>query len=408
MRRADQGVERRRDARMIVAGMAALLGVLGVAIVVVALNGFGGGRPAPGEPDASPTSSDTAAAHSPGSSLTTASPSAQLTISPAAGQSASPTDGAPSASTTAGPPSSAAPPGTDGGRVGLDVTDPVVVERLPFTFTADSRGAAAPPWDPSWDCLDSGESGHAMWFSYRAPEETFVGAWVSAADSYTELWAFEYDPSDGSLRFVDCSVGPFDRALRFLANAGATYRIMVTDYEHQGWGGRGGEFTINFEVPPRLPEVSLSIDPSGVAIREIGAANFSGTIHCSPAVELAAFYVHLRQSDDAQGSEAYDMRCARRERPWYVEVPADDPGYPFTAGPATASVTATVCLPDDYDGDGPWYCDDVVYDGTVTLEPAESEPPHSTDSPQSPSSAPATEPPASEPPSTPPVPPASP
>jgi hypothetical protein len=250
------------------------------------------------------------------------------------------------------------------------LSNPIAIERLPLKYEGSNRGARSPDGSVHGDCEESQFGDHAVWFSYTASGNIDFGAWVSGSTGYGELWAYQRETS-GSLRYIDCSVGPYTDALWFPTQAGSTYLILLTTFAHQGSGGRGGPFTIEFEEVPPIPEVTLTIDRDGVALGY--GANFSGSASCSSPLDID-LEMWLRQESGASGfGYHYNYECRRRPLPWFVEAPTDDPANPLVAGPADGLVLATACVLDDVD-DGRTYCDGARAEATVDLLAIEEQP----------------------------------
>ena len=195
----------------------------------------------------------------------------------------------------------------------------------------------------------------------------FVGAWIESQNFYTVISGLRQD-SGGILTNLMCDDGP-EQTVRFHADAGATYLVMVTaDARSQNdFDDSGGDFALNVEVPPPPIEMHVDVDPNGVVLDGGSAVLVSGSFSCSAVHALYAFHVAVHQGG-ANADGFVDLACSTDEQRWVHEWLRSATGL-FGAGTARVTVLARVCADVAiHNEDGrPYYCNHVSLDQSVAL-----------------------------------------
>jgi hypothetical protein len=218
----------------------------------------------------------------------------------------------------------AQPPSND------DFDNATVISSLPFSDTINNEEATRAADDPS--CF--GET-RTVWYSFTPGEDVTIQANTFGSEFETSLSV--YTGSRGSLDGIICSTNE----ITFEATAGETYFFMVGSFEDFFFG----ELVFNVDVID-IPDVEVSVNPTGKVIPRTGEVTVSGTVTCSDAatVELIGDVQQRRGQLTIQQSFFVSLSCAGREEPTQWSATFTGENGRFVAGRASVRVDASVCI----------------------------------------------------------------
>ena len=129
----------------------------------------------------------------------------------------------------------------------------------------------------------------SVWYQLTPAEDLAVDVFVGESDYSAGVIVAEH--TEEGLHVVTC--GP--EGVFFIANAEATYQLMLFDDQVDG-AGNGGNLVIHVEGGPvgPPPEVDLSVDPVGT-FQQDGSATITGTLICSGDVEFVDVFGQVTQ-----------------------------------------------------------------------------------------------------------------
>jgi hypothetical protein len=249
---------------------------------------------------------------------------------------------------TAGP-VLAAVPGNDTFAGATDIT------AIPFTETIDTTEATTDADDAEMNVADCGApaTDASVWYTITPSADAFLVADVSSSNY--SAGAIVATGSPGSFSFVTCGPG----AVVWDAASGVTYSILVFDDQLDG-SGTGGSLTINVDVVPPPPDVSITVNKRGMFDAHTGGARVSGTVTCTGDAEFSFIDVFMRQKVgrffiDGEGF-IEGFACDGSTQPWSVDI------FPFNGvfkGGRTATVTFALACGQFLCGEG--FQESVVY-----------------------------------------------
>lgn len=148
-----------------------------------------------------------------------------------------------------------------------------VVSALPSTFEQDTTGATTDATDAALnEQCGAPFTNASVWFRYTATADGGVIADMSASSYSGGFIVTEGDPAAGNL----LACGPY--TVGFATTAGQTYYVLA----FSDTAANGGDLVVTFDNAPPPPEVTVTVNPRGVANKD-GSATLSGTYSCSNA-----------------------------------------------------------------------------------------------------------------------------
>jgi hypothetical protein len=231
--------------------------------------------------------------------------------------------------TLVGPVAAAAPSNDDIGA-------PTAIA-LPSTTSQSTVEGTAGSTDPS----DCGAGGPTVWFSYLATTDGALQLQTFGSD-YDTVLVLGISDDAGGIIVLACNddAGGLQSAVRFAADAGATYLVMVGSFG----GGDGGSLVLNLEVAPPPPFIDLTIDPAAT-FTPAGTATVRGTIACTADLQLFDLTVVLEQRVGRVVISGFGFAegatCGPTPTPWTLLVSGDN--GKFLGGRATARGFAFGC-----------------------------------------------------------------
>jgi hypothetical protein len=251
----------------------------------------------------------------------------------------------PTATPTAEPATpSPAPPSPTAVEPGRDRTNPLAIERLPFSYTLDTRQSPAGPAAADecfgWDSR--------VWFAYTPAHDAVVAATTFGSDYDTTLTVAQLFDAGRHVTIGcnDDAGSGLQSAFRFEAEAGSTYLFGVGSFE----AGATGWLAFNLDVAPEAaaPAVAMTINRRG-HVDAAGRAVVSGTITCSVEAGFVQLEVSIRQRVERQIIQGWGEAEVHGCSPAGVEWTALVESYELAFGdePAVAQVIAVYC--DEWD-----------------------------------------------------------
>jgi hypothetical protein len=129
----------------------------------------------------------------------------------------------------------------------------------------------------------------SVWYTLTSATDAWFAVDVSASDYSAGVAVASGSP--GSFELQACGPG----ATAFFAAAGTTYSILAFDDQGDG-GGNGGTLDIKVAEIPPPPEITLTVNRSGLFNSKTGSATISGTVTCTGGpVDFSEIDVFIRQ-----------------------------------------------------------------------------------------------------------------
>jgi hypothetical protein len=218
----------------------------------------------------------------------------------------------------------AQPPSND------DFDNATVISSLPFSDTVNNEEATSAADDPS--CFGEGQT---VWYRFTPDEDVTINANTIGSEVDTSLSV--HTGSRGSLNTLQCSSG----SLTFEATAGETYFFMIGSLDNFV-----GEIVFNVDVSD-IPDIEVSVNPTGKVSPRTGEVTVSGTVTCSDAATVDLFGdVQQRrgQLTIQQSFFVLSLSCAGGEEPTQWSATFTGENGKFVAGRASVRVDADVCV----------------------------------------------------------------
>jgi hypothetical protein len=223
-----------------------------------------------------------------------------------------------------------------------DFDDATQITALPFDDAVDTSDATEAADDP--DCFGAGPT---VWYALTLAEDAFVEINTFGSDYDTTLSAYVGERGDlDQIACRDDSADTLQSRIRFAADAGTTYHIMVGAFG----SGSGGDLVLNaFETEPVTPvDIDLTVDPIGRVQPRTGTAWLTGTVTCSgPAMVDLYAGLEQRAGRSIIRGFGFDFLACDGATPFELEVRGDT-GL-FAGGRAHAFVEAYACPEDGND-----------------------------------------------------------
>jgi hypothetical protein len=235
-----------------------------------------------------------------------------------------------------------------------DFDDATMITVLPFDDLLDTSDATEAPDDP--DCAGAGPT---VWYALTLGADTFVEFNTFGSDYDTTLSAYLGERGDlGQIACNDDAGGGVQSRIRFTADAGETYYIMVGAFA----SGPGGQLVLNaFETEPPVPvepvDITLTVNPTGRFDARSGNAYVSGTVTCSTPAYVSLWGDLIQRAGRANiyGSFSDSFLC---EGVTPFESSTDWTTGRFAGGRAEVHVAVEGCPIDfDWDDYDEWPCD---------------------------------------------------
>jgi len=227
-------------------------------------------------------------------------------------------------------PAAAAPPANDtfGGATAISA--------LPYSATLDTTQATTDAADTSANACGAPVTEASVWYSFTPTAATGVSVDVSGS-SYS-AGVIVVTGSPGNFQLVNCNEG----SLVFSATAGVTYYLLA--FDDTPGPPNGGTLQINVSEV-QLPEVAVTVNPTGGVTPKAGVITASGTFTCTNT-NAALIFVTVTQSAGRftiSGSTNLDADpCDGQPHPWSAEVTGDDGR--FAGGKASVDAFMLACI----------------------------------------------------------------
>ncbi len=223
-------------------------------------------------------------------------------------------------------PAVAAPPAND------DFDNAVAFDDVPFEATQDTTEATVADDDPATTCV--GAVTHTVWYSVTLSATTEIGVDTAGSDYDTVLSA--WTGPRGDLTEVACNddTGGLQSRIRFTAEAGVTYHLMVGAFP----GSPPGTLVLHGQALPPPVTLTVTVDPTGTVAD--GTAVIHGTVGCSRPADLTVTGT-LRQQQVRRvtvGSYRTAVSCSGTATRWEARVLGET--GTFRRGPADAVAVA--------------------------------------------------------------------
>lgn len=170
----------------------------------------------------------------------------------------------------------------------------------------------------------------SVWYRYNAPAEQTLTVSVPAAESSTRVCILPDSIGAGTYRFVQPS-----ETVNMLLDAGRTYYILL------GTLDASQPATLDLAVGPPYFDLTVTLDPTGIADRVSGAAIVGGTLTCTGPATVNLF---VRVQEKISSKRSVDMSdgpleiaCSTTTVRWQMRLYANNAYVP---GTATVSVWA--------------------------------------------------------------------
>jgi Family of unknown function (DUF6299) len=207
-----------------------------------------------------------------------------------------------------------------------------VISSLPFSQTLDTSEATTDAADPQ-ACGSFPSATRTVWYSYTPVADQVVT--VDASSNSYRVGIGVVTGAPGGFTRVDCNLF----TSHFLATAGQTYHMVLTDFDGNGNG------ILNLSAsgsPP--PQTALTIDPIGRVNPRTGVATVTGTVSCSNSSSTLVFAdlsQPIPRSRTTASAATFDVTCDGDDHPWSIsETPYSGK---FTGGPAQVSASSSAC-----------------------------------------------------------------
>jgi hypothetical protein len=217
----------------------------------------------------------------------------------------------------AAPTTSASTPSND------DSADAILLATLPYRATVDLTEASLQNDEPF-----CGGQVASVWYRYVAPAEQTLTVAVPPAEPTTRVCILPDSIGAGTYRMVTPS-----ETVDILLDAGRTYFILLGSIE------AGRSATLDLDVGPPYFDVTITLDPKGVADHVSGAALVGGTLSCS---DPASAFISVRVQEKLPSKRAvdasdnrFDVPCSTAPSRWQMQLSANTA---FVPGVATVSV----------------------------------------------------------------------
>jgi hypothetical protein len=229
-----------------------------------------------------------------------------------------------------------------------DIGSPIEIGVIPHTNPQDTTEATTGPTDPGF-CHEPeiGADRATVWYQYTPTDAVRLEANTFGSDYDTTLYVGTPD-GDGGLEVIACNDDTFDlqSRVRFDAEAGVTYLLMVGTCCGPGVGG-GGSLVFTLDVaPPLVPlELTITLDATG-SFNRAGVATISGSLRCSGG-DFVELYGALRQDAGRFRIEGWGwdfFPCSGETETWQLQIFGNGK---FAGGPALAYVEAFACGEED-------------------------------------------------------------
>lgn len=203
-----------------------------------------------------------------------------------------------------------------------------VTVELPYKDVLDTREASLNINDP--EC--SGRS-RSVWYRYERPrrfEDKRIEINTFRSNYNTTLSV--YTGPRNQLQQLECNdnaSGSYTSKVRFVAEAGKTYYIMVGSSRNS----KGGRLVLTVKEPPRPFGLRATVSPTGSVSEITGSARVSGTVRCTRETQVY-ISVTLRQKVDERvvtASDSKRMECKGQDN-WQVTLSSDRPFKKGEAG----------------------------------------------------------------------------
>jgi hypothetical protein len=212
-----------------------------------------------------------------------------------------------------------------------------VIAAVPFSASLDTTAATTDADDiEALGICGAPAVDATVWYSLTVATDGDVLIDPSASDYAAGVVVISGSP--GSFVFESCGTSVILSAV-----AGATYSILVLDYDGLG---NGGTLTLNVGDVPPPPSLNLTIDPTGSFNSRTGVATIRGTITCSGGnaggknfIDLGLTQVVGRLKLTANGGASFS--CDGTVESWAADLAS--PNGKFAGGKATVSAFAFAC-----------------------------------------------------------------
>ena len=213
-----------------------------------------------------------------------------------------------------------------------------VIGSLPFSDSIDTTEATTDAADTEAKAgCGALPTDASVWYELTTKSDATIDVNTKASSYLAGVIVVTGGP--GSFAPVACDA----TAVSFGASAGATYAILVFDFQGDG-GGNGGTLDITIDEilpPPPPPVVDVTVDSVGHFNANTGAATITGIVTCTGVVDFGGIQVQLRQTVgrfviSGLGSTQF-FGCDGTAHPWSAVVVADNGLF---KGGRTSSVTS--------------------------------------------------------------------
>jgi hypothetical protein len=233
-----------------------------------------------------------------------------------------------------GPVLAATPPGND------TYAERTVIGELPFTDSVDTTSATADAIDIEAAVECGAPTVEAsIWYELTAVADGGIPIDASDADYSTGVIVVSGDP--GAFTLEGCAPA----GLVLDAIAGATYGVVVFDYQGDG-GGNGGNVTLSMGGDATSPELDITVDLVGSFDPKTGLVKITGAMTCSGGADKAFLEVTVVQEMGrfkitGTTTPAGDFVCDGSIEPW--EALAEGATGKFGGGKAVVTGFAFMC-----------------------------------------------------------------
>jgi hypothetical protein len=194
-----------------------------------------------------------------------------------------------------------------GDTVAIDTTEATVEDPL------DRQAGDACPVPPG----PPPSTVNTLWFEFTADETTPTEATVFVDQAFWEPGVAVVTGTPGAFTGIAC--GPVLAV--FNPEPGTTYHIMIFDFD-ETVAPNGGTAVLSLGELP-VPELGLTVDPTGRFNRKTGTATISGTYECTNAffADIAGDVSQRVGRFIIRGSfSTSEIQCDGAAHPWTAEV----------------------------------------------------------------------------------------
>ena len=180
----------------------------------------------------------------------------------------------------------------------------ISIQALPFTDIVDTRAATTDRRDP--DCVGQGAT---IWYEFTPDSNVAVDANTFGSNYDTTLSV--YTGSARNLRMLACNddYESLQSRVRFTAEAGTTYLIMVGSYA----SGPGGSLVLNLQagLAPASAEFQLTVADRAAFNAADGSATIVGRVTCARPlwVSVSGELVQKRRGESVRGFFGVSLWC---------------------------------------------------------------------------------------------------